>query len=426
MNVISLVFFLATIALAFFRKNNIGILALAVGTIAVRVFGLKDKVLVSSINVGLFATLVGITLLFAIITRTGAMDLIAKKIVALAGKRIWLIPILISFAGFAVSAAGPGGVPALAIIPPLAAAIALQVGYKPLMLVLIGINGMTAGRFSPITPESAIISGAVAKTGLVNVIPGIFVSILITMIILDFILYFYFKGYMVKAPETTGSEEEIPPFNGKQKIALASILLMLVLIVFVKVNIGLAAFSVAALLLVFHVDEDAAVIKAIPWGTIVMVLGVGALLSIVDKMGGIKMMNDALASVMSQSTAVPIMGVSAGLLSLVSSALGVVYPTMMPMCAGIAEQVGNINPVALMSAVAGGGALAGTSPMSTGGALVIAAIAGAKKGNFSKEEANKIFVELIIVSALALVLLVVASAIFYSPVCNMLSPQVMK
>ena len=145
MDVVSLILFVAIIVIAFFRKNNIGVLALAVGVLAVRLFGMKDKDLISAVSSSLFVTLVGITLLFAIITSTGALDLLARKIIALAGKRIWLIPILMFLAGFTIVAVGPGGVPALAIIPPLAVAVAVEVGYNPLMLVLIGICGMTSG-----------------------------------------------------------------------------------------------------------------------------------------------------------------------------------------------------------------------------------------------------------------------------------------
>ena len=79
-------------------------------------------------------------------------------------------------------------------------------------------------------------------------------------------------------------------------------------------------------------------------------------------------MSNALAKIMTKGTATPFMGISAALLSLVSSALGVVYPTMMPMCADIAAQVGGVNPVALMAAVGAGGSLSGISPLSTGGA----------------------------------------------------------
>lgn len=423
MDVLSLILFIVVIALAFFRKNNIGVLALAVGVVAVRLFGMNDRALIGAVNVSLFVTLVGITLLFAVITSTGALELLARKIIARAGKRTWMIPILIYLAGFTIVAVGPGGVPALAIIPPLAAAIAVEVGYNPLMLSLIGICGMTSGRFSPITPEGTIILSAVAKAGYTgNVTPAIWVNAVLYNLILAVVIYIAFKGYKIKAtPDAEVKQAE--KFSGKQIVALLSILVMLFLIVYAKVNLGLAALSVAAVLLVFHVADDSKCIKAIPWNTIILVLGVGALLSIVAQAGGIALLSDGLSKIMSNSTATPLMSLSAGLLSLVSSALGVVYPTMMPMCIDIAKQIGGVNPAALMSAVAAAGAASGISPMSTGGALIIAAIVGEERVNLTKEDENKLFVQLLIISMLTLVLLFVVSWLFYGPVANVFSPS---
>lgn len=423
MDVLSLILFIVVIALAFFRKNNIGVLALAVGVVAVRLFGMNDRALIGAVNVSLFVTLVGITLLFAVITSTGALELLARKIIARAGKRTWMIPILIYLAGFTIVAVGSGGVPALAIIPPLAAAIAVEVGYNPLMLSLIGICGMTSGRFSPITPEGTIILSAVAKAGYTgNVTPAIWVNAVLYNLILAVVIYIAFKGYKIKAtPDAEVKQAE--KFSGKQIVALLSILVMLFLIVYAKVNLGLAALSVAAVLLVFHVADDSKCIKAIPWNTIILVLGVGALLSIVAQAGGIALLSDGLSKIMSNSTATPLMSLSAGLLSLVSSALGVVYPTMMPMCIDIAKQIGGVNPAALMSAVAAAGAASGISPMSTGGALIIAAIVGEERINLTKEDENKLFVQLLIISMLTLVLLFAVSWLFYGPVANVFSPS---
>ncbi|MCI6260482.1 hypothetical protein FYJ74_07545 [Pyramidobacter sp. SM-530-WT-4B] len=423
MDVLSLILFIIVIALAFFRKNNIGVLALAVGVVAVRLFGMNDRALIGAVSVSLFVTLVGITLLFAVITSTGALELLARKIIAGAGKRTWMIPILMYLAGFTIVAVGPGGVPALAIIPPLAAAIAVEVGYNPLMLALIGICGMTSGRFSPITPEGTIILSAVAKAGYTgNVTPAIWVNAVLYNLILAVVIYIAFKGYKVKAaPDAEVKRAE--KFSGKQIVALLSILAMLFLIVYAKVNLGLAALSVAAVLLVFHVADDSKCIKAIPWNTIILVLGVGALLSIVAQAGGIALLSGGLSKIMNSGTATPLMSLSAGLLSLVSSALGVVYPTMMPMCIDIAKQIGGVNPAALMSAVAAAGAASGISPMSTGGALIIAAIAGENRINLTKEDENKLFVQLLIISMLTLVLLFAVSWLFYGPVADVLSPS---
>ena len=418
-DIISLVIFIAVILLAFFRKVNVGIVALTAGVIAVRVFGMNDKALIAGISASMFTTLVGITLLFAAVTQTGALDLLARKIIAMAGNRMWIIPIAVYIAGFIVAGVGPGAIPALAIIPALAAVIAVEVGFDPIMLVLIGEAGLMAGRMTPITPEAAIITAAASEAGIDNVMSTVLLCQTMVTIIYSLIMWFVFKGYKVKKPLKPIERTAIEKFNHKQIIALGGIVLMMVLLIFFDVNIGLAAFSVAGLLFLLGIADDGKAIKALPWSTIVMVLAVGAMLNIVDEMGGIDLLSAGMSAIMTKSTATPIMGMSAGLLSFVSSALGVVYPTMMPMCADIAAEVGGVNPVALMAAVGAGGSLAGISPLSTGGALAIAAL-GTAIPNLSKEEENRRFVQLFVMAAIALLTLTICCAVFYNPVAALL------
>lgn len=414
MDVIALVLFLGVIILAFFRKTNVGILALAVGVIAVRVLGMSDKALYGAISTSMFTTLVGITLLFAIVNATGALKLLAQKIVAKSGKRVWLIPIAVYIAGFVVAGIGPGAIPALAIIPALAAPVALTVGYNPIMLALIGECGLMAGRMTPITPEGQLITSVALGAGVENVMPVVLVGQTLVTIVFSIALFFIFKGYKLKEPLNVIDGTSLGKFDTKQIVALLSIVAMLVLIIFVKVNVGLAAFAVAAVLLLFNVANESECIKAIPWSTVIMVLGVGALMSIVDEAGGITLMSNFLASVMTPATATPIMGISAGLMSMVSSALGVVYPTMMPMAVDIAANVGGgVDPLALMAAVGAGGSLAGVSPLSTGGALIMAAV-GAAKGNMTKEEESKIFVQLLAMGAVGLIITALVAGISFN------------
>ena len=313
-DIISLVLFIVVILLAFFRKVNVGVVAVTFGVIMVRIFGLTDKDLIGGFSTSMFTTLVGITLLFAAITQTGALDLLARKIIALAGNKMWVLPIMVYIAGFVIAGVGPGAVPALAIIPALAAIIAVEVGFNPLMLVLIGEQGLMAGRMTPITPEAAIITGAAAEANIANVMPTILVCQTLVTIVSSLVFWFIFKGHKVKQPLNPIERGTLEKFNAKQIISLLSIVLMLVLLIFVKVNIGVAAFAVAGLLFLFGVADDGKALKSLPWGTIVMVLAVGSLLNIVNKMGGIDLMSNALAKIMSKGTATPFMGISAALL----------------------------------------------------------------------------------------------------------------
>ena len=249
--------------------------------------------------------------------------------------------------------------------------------------------------------------------------PVILLCVTIASIASALALFFMYKGYKLKEAEKISTLKELPAFNRKQIIALFSIIVLLVLLVFFNVNIALAAFLVAAVLILLGISDDASVLKKLPWSTVIMVLGVGAFLGIVDTVGGIELLSNALASIMTSTTATPIMGISAGLLSMVSSALGVVYPTMMPMCADIAAQVGGINPLSLIAAVAAGASLSGFTTLSTGGALVLATLSAVKK-DFTKEEENKIFLRLFGDAAVSIIAMALVAALLFNPIINIM------
>ena len=57
-------------------------------------WGKGDKDTINRVmGIGMYAA-GGITLLFAAITQTGALDLLARKIIALAGNKMWVLPIM--------------------------------------------------------------------------------------------------------------------------------------------------------------------------------------------------------------------------------------------------------------------------------------------------------------------------------------------
>ncbi len=403
-DVLALIIFVAVVIIAFLKKMNVGLLAIAVAVVLGRFFNIEDKVIISGFSTSLFATLVGITFLFTIVNSTGALELSAKKIVSLVGKKIWLIPIFVYIAGFIIAAVGPGAIPALAIIPPIAVTLALQVGYNPVMLALIGVTGLMAGRMTPITPEGVLISGILTGQGLDDVMISVLISNIIMTITFSFIVYIVYKGYKVKSEGEGLKLSDTPKFTAQQLISLSGILVMLLLIIFVKVNVGLAAFLVATTLTFFKIGDESISLKNIPWGTIMLVLGVGVLMNIVDLAGGIDVLSNVLSSIMTPKTAAPIMGITAGLLSWVSSALGVVYPTLIPTVGGIVESVGSVTVAELVAAIGAGGSCAGISPASTGGALILAALAS-NKANFTKEEEGKVFVSLFLWAVFALFLI---------------------
>lgn len=415
MDIVSLVLFFALLILAFTRKTNMGVLAFGAALILGRAIGMTDSEVVKSMSSSLFVTLTGITLLFAAVNETGALKLVSNKLVSLIGKRIWLIPIVSYLLGFILAAIGPGAIPPTTLVVTITVCIAVSAGYNPIMIGLIGGLGLMGGRVCAWTPEGTLVSTLAAEQGLTSgVILPVFAFQVITTILPAIALFFIFKGHKVTADGKT-IEVEQEKANAKQILALLSVAALLVMVVIFRFDVGLASFIIAAILFVFNIVDDRAALKAVPLGTITMILGVGTLMSVISKAGGIDLLCNLLSGVMSQETVAPFTGVTAGIMSLVSSGLGVVYPTLIPMATDLVQTVGGGNPISVIAAVVAGGSLAGFSPMSTCGALTLSAMASFKP-DMSKEEQNKSFIQLFVV-AICLILWVGISAAIFSNAC---------
>ena len=102
-----------------------------------------------------------------------------------------------------------------------------------------------------------------------------------------------------------------------------------------------------------------------------MVCGVTVLISVLDETGGLDLFTDLLARA---SAVAPtfIIAASTGFISLYSSTSGVVLPAFLPTVPGLVEQLG-VEPLALASAMNVGGHMVDVSPLSTLGALCMAA-----------------------------------------------------
>ena len=143
----------------------------------------------------------------------------------------------------------------------------------------------------------------------------------------------------------------------------------------------------------------------IPWNVIIMVLGVGMLMNIISLSGGVDILVNALEGLMGKGSAAPIMAILAGVMSFFSSGLGVVFPTLIPVCGGLAAGIG-VSGVTLVAMVVIGGTIAGYTPISTTGALIMAGVAQ-QKDSEKRFPQNKLFIELFAVSAFNLIILAI-------------------
>lgn len=399
---LSLLMLLAAIVLGFWRKMNVGLICMALALLLGRGAGFTDKVIISGFNYSLFVMLLGVTYLFGLVQDNGCLDLLAKKVVALAGRRTWLIPIIIYIFCTVLSAIGPGTVPTMAIMMVFAMALAAELGINPAMLSALIVLGASGGGVSPLAATGIIGLNLCAEFGVTGIEQPFFFNGVLSATVYAAVVYFLLGGHRMHA-EKPLNLSDIEPFNGKQKITLAGIAVMIVLVLIFKINVGLVGFAVAAVLSLLKVADEGRAMKNIPWGTLLLITGVGMLMQIIIKVGGIKMLSEMLVSMMNAATAPSIMGICAGILSWFSSTSGVVMPTLIPTIPSVLEGVGGGNPVELATAITMISNTAGISPLSTGGALALAAYSSAAKA--SAELQQQLFVKMFGISALGLLTL---------------------
>ena len=396
---VSLILLLAAIVIGFWRKANVGILCIGFSMILMIAYGLDSKEVIAGFSSSLFIQMVGITYLFSIINGNGTLELLAKKMVALVGKKRHLIPFVMYALGFIICAVGPGAIPSLAIVPVIAIPVAISAGVNPIMTAVIGDLGVMSGRMSPLTPESAVVRELMEAQGMNgNTIP-IMIGMIITALVVAALVYVYYKGWKVDE-NVSVSEEKLAKFNTRQWLSLAGLLVLAIGALFFSWNVGLTGFLVGTVLVVLGDAQEKKAIAGIPWNVILMVMGVGILMNIISISGGIDIMVAGLEKVMGPHTAAMIMAIAAGIMSFFSSGLGVVFPTLIPTASGLASGLG-VSAVQLVTVIVIGGTVSGFTPISTTGALIMAGVAQQENAD-ERFPQNRLFIELFAVSFIAL------------------------
>jgi di/tricarboxylate transporter len=181
---------------------------------------------------------------------------------------------------------------------------------------------------------------------------------------------------MTRAPDrASGDAADTPaPFTSAQRLTLIALVAWVFGVVVFKLHLGLAGFTVAALLLMRHAADEAAVLKSVPWAVIVMVCGVSVLIGVLDGTGGLELFTSLLARIATPDTVNGVIAFVTGAISTYSSTSGVVYPTFLPTVPGLVAQLGGGEPLEIALSITVGAALVDVSPLSTLGALCIAAL----------------------------------------------------
>lgn len=405
--IIALLFLVAAIVLGFVRNINVGLTCLGLSLILGEIGGIGSKTILSGFPSNLFLTLLGTMFFFSLLQENQTLELLSKKIVSLVGKKHFLIPIIIYLVSYLMSAAGPGAISVQTVMIIFAVVLSSQMDASPILLGGMAVLGAVGGTASPIALTGILVSDLIAGVdGLENLAMPLFLGVTAANFLCAVMLYIVFGGYRLRG--NSDLREETPSFNRDQITGIVALAVMVIAVVGFKYDVGLVCFTLSLILMMMGSVHEKAALKLIPWSVLILICGVNVLMSVTKAMGGIDLLAYLLAMLMNRITACPIMGLTAGLMSWFSSANGVVFPTLIPTAPSIAANVGGVNAAEMIMAIVGGATVAGVSPMSTGGSLIMASYMQGR--SISEKEQSALFAKLFLTS-LGCVLIVVVFAL---------------
>jgi Na+/H+ antiporter NhaD/arsenite permease-like protein len=370
-------------------RLNVGVLAVALAWIVgVYIGGMPVATIMNGFPSQLFLTLTGVTLLFALAETNGTLERIAHHAVRVCRGNRGTIPIMFFGLGAALSSMGPGNIATAALLAPLAMGTAARIGIPLFLMAIMVGNGANSGALSPFAPTGIIVNGVMAKNGLPGLEWQTYLYNLFAHALVAFVGYALFGGLKLfggeRAPlvaaapvnDATGTPTHAYSFQSRHWITIATIAALVLSAIVAKVNVGMAAFAGAVVLVLTRSADDGEAIKRMPWRVIVMVCGVTVLISLVERTQGIDLLVSLVAKAASANTVTGIVALFTGIVSVYSSTSGVVLPAFLPMVPGLAAALPGTSPIAIATSMNVGGHLVDVSPLSTIGALCLAGVTG--------------------------------------------------
>ncbi len=372
---LSIIAFAIAIVLSCVTPVNVGLVSIAFAFLVGVVFGgMKVGDVASGFPSSLFLVLVGVTLLFSQAKVNGTLDQIAKRSVRLARGNPGMIPLVFFFLAMVIASIGPGNIAATAMLAPIAMSVAGEAGIGAFLMTVMVATGANSGALSPLAPTGIIANGLLARIGLTGVEWPTFFNNFVAQAFVGIGGYFLLGGTkLLRRGGTAAADVEVAVLGWRQKLTLGLIAAWISSVFFFKVDVGMGAFIAAAVLTLSRAADEEEAVKAIPWSTIIMVGGVTVLISILEKTGGMDLFTGLLTRFSTPDTITGVIAFVTGVISVYSSSSGVVLPAFLPTIPGIIENLGGGDPLAVAASINVGSHLVDVSPLSTLGALCIAA-----------------------------------------------------
>lgn len=377
---LSLIALAVAVVVGIVRNVNVGPLSIAIAlVIGYYIGGVKIKDLIAGYPVNVFLMLAGITYMFAIANINGTLAKLTAFAVKSVGGNVALLPIVLFLVAFVLSSLGPGAITICAMMAAPCMLLASRAKIPAFLMAVMVANGTQAGNMSPIAVAGVIVKGLAQKMNLPDWSFILWMNSLVYFFVIGICAYFLFGGLKLwkrRGPEDSFVMEkaDTEPFNRQQYLTLGAIAVMVIGVIFFKVDIGFFGFLLGTVLILFKAADEEKVFKAMPWGAIMMVTGVTVLISLMSKIGGMALFASLMAKQSTPGTVTLVAGFWSGLVSAYASTIGVILPAFVPMAPDLLAKIGApaSDLLALLSSIILCGHVTDVSPLSTLGAIFIA------------------------------------------------------
>ena len=379
-----------SIVLGYKTKINIGFFAIVFSyLIGCFVMGLKTSEVIELWPIKIFFIIFSVTLFYNFALANGALEKLCNQLLYRCRRFPSLLPLAIFFVATIIAGLGAGYYTVLAFMAPMTLLLCEKTKMNVVIAVLAVNYGALAGANFMTSQSGIIFRGLMDTAGIASdtaftYSSGIFAAtFLIPIVVLGIYSVINAKRNQIQI------ESVLPePLDSKQKKSIILIFTMMTIVLIVpvlniimpqnqmidflnaRIDIGFIAIFFALVSLFLKLGDEKKVISLVPWNTLIMICGVGMLISLGVKAGVISELTEWL------STNVPIwmlpvlVFIISAIMSVFASTLGVVAPALFPIVPALAVASG-LNPLLLFVCIIVGAQSSSISPFSSGGSLIL-------------------------------------------------------
>ena len=351
------------------------------------VLQLKPKEILSFLPVSILFNVLAITFFFGFAIENGTLAAVTGKILyAMRNHPKWMMPAM-CLISFLIAMSG-AGIATAAFMAPIAFSLSKKIEAHPVAAYTAVAAGTVAGSNFMYSGGGIVVLNLVKESPYTELaFPVTVFSFLLTTAIC---LIFFFVIYIVfRNGKCVGQAYERPEvLSSVQKKTLALLLIVVLVIIipnFVgeltgnsairslagRLDVGFVMMIGGCVASVLNLADDWQVLRfQVPWTTLVMLGGVSMLIGVGKEAGLVELLAGLISGHLPKILIAPVLSLSAGLMSVFSSVISVVLPTLYPLVPELTKDTG-VSAQLMYSVIFVSATITGISPLSTTGSMIL-------------------------------------------------------